>query len=598
MKLYPSTRMATDTSQQSNDVSSSSTNEDKKLHSFTGSHSKTMLQTLNSLRRQSLLCDVTVVVEGTEFPAHRVILAACSPYFCAMFTNEMSESAKPSVELQGLKASAMEILLQFIYTEEVAVTVENVQELLPSACLLQLKGVEDACCAFLTKQLDPSNCLGIAKFAESHACVELQNAAEGYCSCYFTQVVTHEEYLALDADEVAKLIQRDNLEVESEEPLYQAVMSWINHNTAERDDQLPKLLQHIRVPLMTPKFITDVLDKEPLIRQSLACRDLVDEGKRFHLRPDCRAEMTGTTFQPRTGGDERLVVIGGFGSQQVPLTVVEEYNPKTKQWHSLPDLSRRRRYLAAVMHDARIYTIGGYDGTTRLNIVECLKFTDGQPSWTSMASLNQKRGLPGSTVLNDVIYAAGGFDGSSRLKSVECYDPHIDRWTMTQDMNAGREGAGLTTGNSALYSIGGYDGSSILDSVEMLDPRSGQWSAVASMNVNRSGAGVATINDMIYAFGGYNGSHHLASVECYNPRTNSWSLVSSMTTSRCYVGAVAIQGKVCAVGGYDGRSLLNTIETYDTVNDCWMLEETTAQKRCDAGVSVLRRSDPRLGFTL
>ncbi|XP_022095974.1 kelch-like protein 12 isoform X2 [Acanthaster planci] len=568
--------------------------EDQRLHSFTGSHCKTMMQTLNRLRKQSLLCDVTVVVEGVEFPAHRVILAACSNYFCAMFTNEMSESTKSSVELKGLKASAMEKLLEFIYTEEVEVTVENVQELLPSACLLQLKGVEDACCAFLTTQLDASNCIGIAKFAESHACMGLLNAAEGYGCRYFSEIVKHEEYLSLEVDEVAKLIKRDDLEVECEEPVYEAVMIWVNHNASERQDLLPTLLQDVRIPLMTPKFITDVLDKEPLIRQSLACRDLVDEGKRFHLRPDCRAEMTGSNFQSRSGGDERLVVIGGFGSQQVPLNIVEEYSPKTKEWHSLPDLSRRRRYLAAVMHSAHIYAVGGYDGSTRLNIVECLKFTQGQPTWVSMAPLNVKRGLPGAAVLNDAIYAAGGFDGNTRLTSAECYDPRIDRWTMIQDMNTGREGAGLTTANSVLYSIGGYDGNSILDSVEMFDSRSGQWSAVASMKVKRSGAGVATINDMIYAVGGFNGSHHLASVECYNPRTNSWSLVASMTTARCYVGAVAIQGKVCAVGGYDGRSLLNTIETYDPVNDSWALEGTMAQKRCDAGVSVLRMSDPRV----
>lgn len=44
------------------------------------------------------------------------------------------------MDIQGLTASTMEILLDFVYTETVLVTVENVQELLPAACLLQLKG--------------------------------------------------------------------------------------------------------------------------------------------------------------------------------------------------------------------------------------------------------------------------------------------------------------------------------------------------------------------------------------------------------------------------------------------------------------------------
>ena len=53
---------------------------------------------------------------------------------------QLSEKGKSFVDIQGLTASTMEILLDFVYTETVLVTVENVQELLPAACLLQLKG--------------------------------------------------------------------------------------------------------------------------------------------------------------------------------------------------------------------------------------------------------------------------------------------------------------------------------------------------------------------------------------------------------------------------------------------------------------------------
>lgn len=59
---------------------------------------------------------------------------------CLLSDLQLSEKDKPYVDIQGLTASTMEILLDFVYTETVHVTVENVQELLPAACLLQLKG--------------------------------------------------------------------------------------------------------------------------------------------------------------------------------------------------------------------------------------------------------------------------------------------------------------------------------------------------------------------------------------------------------------------------------------------------------------------------
>lgn len=39
-----------------------------------------------------LLCDVVIVAETVEMEAHRVVLAACSPYFCAMFTGTLQQT--------------------------------------------------------------------------------------------------------------------------------------------------------------------------------------------------------------------------------------------------------------------------------------------------------------------------------------------------------------------------------------------------------------------------------------------------------------------------------------------------------------------------
>ena len=110
------------------------------------------------------------------------------------------------------------------------------------------------------------------------------------------------------------------LKVPNEEIIYNCVMSWIKHDQTFRQQYLLTLLQHVRLSFLGVRFLTDVCDNEVgkreklfskitlvrfsfkvLIRASHKCRDLLDEAKRYHLRPDCRKTMMGTRFTSRRG---------------------------------------------------------------------------------------------------------------------------------------------------------------------------------------------------------------------------------------------------------------------------------------------------------
>ena len=74
-----------------------------------------------------------------------------------------------------------------------------------------------------------------------------------------------------------------------------------------REQCIGRLLQHVRLPLLSPQFITDVCDEEPMIKKSFECRDMLDEAKKFYLRPDCHAEMNDIRFKIRTGIEIRII---------------------------------------------------------------------------------------------------------------------------------------------------------------------------------------------------------------------------------------------------------------------------------------------------
>lgn len=51
----------------------------------------------------------------------------------------------------------------------------------------------------------------------------------------------------------------------------------------------------------------------------------------------------------------------------------------------------------------------------------------------------------GVAVVKRLLYAVGGYDGNSRLNTVECYHPEKDSWTQVASMNTNRSGAGNET---------------------------------------------------------------------------------------------------------------------------------------------------------
>jgi hypothetical protein len=70
---------------------------------------------LISMWREGRLCDVTILVEGRSFPAHRLVLSAESPeYMKPMLTTSFAESRDNKVSLQEVTPALFEAALEFM----------------------------------------------------------------------------------------------------------------------------------------------------------------------------------------------------------------------------------------------------------------------------------------------------------------------------------------------------------------------------------------------------------------------------------------------------------------------------------------------------
>ena len=79
-------------------------------------YARIILAQMNRMRLRADFCDVRLRVGERVFRVHRLVLAASSPYFCALFSVGMKEADKDEVQILGVDAGIFEVLLDFIYT--------------------------------------------------------------------------------------------------------------------------------------------------------------------------------------------------------------------------------------------------------------------------------------------------------------------------------------------------------------------------------------------------------------------------------------------------------------------------------------------------
>ncbi|KAL0979091.1 hypothetical protein UPYG_G00180390 [Umbra pygmaea] len=100
-------------------------------------HYKVMLDKLNEQRQLDQFTDITLIVDGHQFRAHKAVLAACSQFFHKFFQDFTQE---PLVEIEGVSNSAFRQLMEFTYTAKLAVDgQEEVDDVWKAAEYLQMQ---------------------------------------------------------------------------------------------------------------------------------------------------------------------------------------------------------------------------------------------------------------------------------------------------------------------------------------------------------------------------------------------------------------------------------------------------------------------------
>ncbi|KAF8763518.1 protein roadkill-like [Argiope bruennichi] len=133
--------------------------------------------------------DVVLSVNGREFAAHKAILAARSPVFCAMFEHEMEEKKQNRVEITDMDHEVLREMLHYIYTGKVS-NIENMAEdLLAAADKYALDRLKVMCEEHICANLSVLTAAEVLILADMHSAEQLKAHVIDFINMHATDVM-------------------------------------------------------------------------------------------------------------------------------------------------------------------------------------------------------------------------------------------------------------------------------------------------------------------------------------------------------------------------------------------------------------------------
>ncbi|NXO60934.1 KLH13 protein, partial [Aramus guarauna] len=540
-----------------------------------------LLEGLSSLRSQSALCDVTLEAEGVCFPAHKIILASASNYCKILFVGSLRRAGSPdgNIRLKAVSAAGLRNVLDFIYSNKLDLSLENIEETFKAAETLLVREVLKLCFRFLEGCLNCENCMDVLNIAKKLGPAELRQKAMCYVGQRYKQILADPQCLKdLDHGTLCEILDRTNIEGCSELELFKAAVSWLQHDHTRLKDAAD-ILRRIRFPLIPLWELQRCVQETPLMRLDSGCRRYLQEALNYHSQPYAQPVLQNRSTGLRSSSTV-LLVAGGRTTDNCVCGEMWAADQSCSAWHKVGDLRVPvYNHCVATINDF-LFVIGGqykFDPTGKQPSNEVFRFDPRNTSWLQVASMLERRTRFHTDVLSDCIFAVGGGTLLGTLtRTVELYQPTDNKWEFAAPFPMPIADHAGTTHKGILYISGGFSGGKTLRDAYSYLPRLQRWIGNSAMAFTRCDHGMATVRDRIFCVGGrtLKGAEewiHVNEMEYYCPGSNQWTTLTLPPFNSCQFSITAHESTLYLAGGGSLQHMQkgDSVFLYDTERQVW-----------------------------
>jgi hypothetical protein len=215
------------------------------------------------------LSDVTLIVGETnvEFKVHRLVLATHSDVMKKMLHGGLRESKEKVISLPDKDPSAFESLLKYFYTGCVTLNKSFICQMIELCDYYNVQGLKRVCCKWLSENLCVED---VCKFLTFSALAdeELHDSCLNWLDDHITDVMGTVGFTQLGAKQLEEILSRDSLDVH-EIDLFESLQKWMGYDYDKRKNEGVALLEHIRLPMMTPTQLLGEVQASGLV--DMAC---------------------------------------------------------------------------------------------------------------------------------------------------------------------------------------------------------------------------------------------------------------------------------------------------------------------------------------
>jgi len=239
-----------------------------------------------SFRDQDLLTDVTLVIGTERLRAHKILLCKF-PYFQKMFCSRMSELNQEIIPIKLNADSGPEIInsacfkaiIDFVYTGEIVLHVDTVQDTLQIATLLGVEEIINVCSEFMSKHLTEQNVVQVWLLAQNINCTKLMIEAERFMN--YDTFAASSDFLQIPLQLLINILSSDQFNVKNEDEVVKFVKCWVEHIPG-RERHIPELLDVIRLDQLPINTLLELEQWEP-VNQSIIGLQKISRAKDFYL---------------------------------------------------------------------------------------------------------------------------------------------------------------------------------------------------------------------------------------------------------------------------------------------------------------------------